>query len=203
MTTIRKKASDDLAPVFSPKLEKSDARVNYRAASSPGEQCGTCRFFVGAGACRLVEGTIRSDFVSDLYTSVEARVNDAAPVPFREGAIETTWAYCRLENEAAKFRVVEPTLTREQAVVKASERFPKLVQLHRGLLRNGVVEPRDDAPSNDAPPEEVPALTELRVKAREIRAAEPELSEAQSMVRASSRFPNIVTAYRLEMGFRQ
>ena len=127
--------------------------------------------------------------------------DELAPVPLREDVPQTTWAMRRLENEAAKFREAEPTLTREQAVVKASARFPKLVQMHRALLRSGVVEPRDDLGRGDAPPEKPAALAELRVKARELRHAQPEITEAQAMVRASHEHPELVQRYREDSGF--
>lgn len=55
---------DDIVPSFRPK--KSKEIVNYAEASEIGEQCQTCRFYLG-GACRLVEGTIFPDFVCDLF----------------------------------------------------------------------------------------------------------------------------------------
>lgn len=55
---------DDYEGMWSQRKAKDS--VNYTDASSVGEQCSMCRFFLG-GACRLVEGTIFPDDVCDLF----------------------------------------------------------------------------------------------------------------------------------------
>lgn len=55
-------------PMDMPKLEKADSRVNYRDAETVGMTCGDCRFYA-AGACVLVEGSIASTTVCDLFSA--------------------------------------------------------------------------------------------------------------------------------------
>lgn len=74
--------ADDMAQ---PKLEKADKRVNYREAKALGETCGDCRFFCeDDGACRIVEGFIRSDGVCDLQSPLVTDFNEPQIFTFGE-----------------------------------------------------------------------------------------------------------------------
>lgn len=205
-TTTRRRASD-YDPIEDPKLAKGDERVNYRVATSPGEQCGVCRFFVsgfsgGGGACRLVEGSIRADHVSDLFTAREERSADTGAVsPFREPAMMTTPAYLALVREAEKIRASEPGLTRDAAVARASRLKPNLVKLHREFLRDGMLIAREANPTASDPNPVPPALAELRALAAEIRRSEPSLTAEAALTRASHERPDLVARYREEAGF--
>ena len=72
---------------YGPRLEKADARVNYRDASEVGSTCGDCRFWQ-YGSCGLVEGQIDRNATCNLFAE--------RPQVFVEG-------YGRLFVETAAF----------------------------------------------------------------------------------------------------
>ena len=116
-----------------------------------------------------------------------------------------TRAFKRILIEAKKFREQNPELTHAKAVQRASELNPHLVEKHRQQLRLGLVEEPDDAPIQatelGVSTVKSAALEELRRKASELQATEPQLSIEQAMTKASSQHPALVQRFRAEAGF--
>lgn len=68
---LLKECSDCVVSLYvEPRLEKANLAVKFRDADESGEdRCGTCRFFK-YGTCTLVEGTIESDNLCNLWRGV-------------------------------------------------------------------------------------------------------------------------------------
>jgi hypothetical protein len=111
--------------------EKSDPRINYRAADTVGETCQNCAQFEEDGcSCEIVEGRIDPQFVCDMFL--------AEPAGMRESSSALTLSPVRTfstwDNARELSALVTETATRASVTLSASEQALVELALTTGTL---------------------------------------------------------------------